>query len=193
RVLQEREVLPVGASTPIPVDVRVIAATHQDLPARVESKAFRQDLYGRLDGFNLVLPALRNRREDIGILVGALLRRMCGTDADDITLQRSAARALFDYDWPQNIRELEQAIRYAVSLASNQTIQLEHLPEKLRKKATPTNALSEDHLLQRAHLTELLTKHRGNVSAVAREMGRQRVSVHRWLKRFGISPKPFRV
>src|SRR5678815_5102621 len=126
RVLQEGEVRPVGASDTIKVDVRVVAATHQDLQARISDGRFRQDLYARLSGFEVSLPPLRDRREDLGSLISTILPRIA-THPHRITLHRSAARLLLRYGWPLNIRELEQALRAAVALAEDGEIRAEHL------------------------------------------------------------------
>ncbi len=192
RVLQEKEVVPVGETRAIKVDVRVVAATHQDLPARVTDGRFRQDLFARLAGFEVGLPPLRARREDIGLLVAALLPRVAGGAAASIKLERAAGRLLFCYDWPLNIRELEQALAAAVALADGNEIGPEHLPAALRGEGPLRAPLDEDDVDLRARLTELLETHRGNVSAIAREMGKARVQVRRWCKRFGLNADDYR-
>jgi transcriptional regulator with PAS, ATPase and Fis domain len=194
RVLQEGEVVPLGATSPVGVDIRVIAATHQDLPALVDSADFRQDLFARLSGFHIDLPPLRERREDIGILISALLPRIVGRDrAATSRLQRSAARALFTHAWPLNIRELELALSAATALADGMQVTLDHLPPTLQSEPTsPVIALQSADDALRKHLIELLEEHRGNVSAVAREMAKARVQIRRWCKRFSIDPETFR-
>ena len=203
RVLQEGEVRPVGGTAVVPVDVRVVAATLRDLPARVAAGAFRQDLYARLCGLVVELPALRDRREDIGLLCGLLLRKLARTGKaqvhlDSARIDRRAAQALFSYDWPLNVRELEHSLAAAVALADGDTLQFENLPaivraafDKLARSSPPPPDSTRDQALHR-QLIELLRSHRGNVSAVARAMGKERVQVYRWLERLNIDARDYR-
>jgi DNA-binding NtrC family response regulator len=192
RVLQEREVRPLGASEPFLVDVRVVAATHQDIPQRIEAGQFRQDLYARLAGFQLVLPPLRERREDIGILVAAILRRM-GGDAEHVTFHRLAARALFSYSYPLNVRELEQALRAAVVFSRGQEIRAEHLPEAIQGSRPPTAlALRPEDQAMRERLLEILRETRGNVAAAARKLNKAPIQIRRWCRRLAIDLAAFR-
>ncbi len=131
RVLQEQEVVPVGDDTPVKVDMRLCAATLRDLDALVEMGLFRRDLYARMFGLELQLPALRERREDLGILLAALLARMPGGDA--VTFTPGAVRALLRHDWPLNIRELEKCLPAAVALAAGAPVDVEHLPMTIRR------------------------------------------------------------
>lgn len=188
RTLQEREVLPVGATRPIPVDLRVVCATHADLDARVALGAFRADLYARLAGLKFRLPSLRERREDLGILIAGLLGRVDGQA--DLRFDREALWAMALYDWPRNIRELEQVLAAAVAWAAGGTIGLAHLPASIAASLHPEPATEEDAL--RNELSAALRKHQGNVSATAREMGKARVQIRRWCKRFGIDPESYR-
>ncbi|HEX4417788.1 MAG TPA: sigma 54-interacting transcriptional regulator [Kofleriaceae bacterium] len=192
RVLQEGEVRPIGASDVVKVDIRIIAATHQDIPARIADGRFRQDLYARLAGFEMVLPALRERREDLGTLIAAILPRL-RSDPERISLHRSAARALLRYPWPLNIRELEQALRAAVALADTGEIRLEHLSEAIRTYTPPTVASMrpEDRVL-RERVVELLREHAGNVTAVGRAMGKAPIQIRRWCRRMQIELSQFR-
>src|SRR5688572_8238992 len=116
RVLQESELRRVGSADPTRVDLRIVAATHQDLEARLTDHRFRSDLYARVAGHVVRLPALRDRREDLGLLTGAVLRRYAEPGAP-LSMSRSAARALFRYDYPLNVRELEHALRGALALS----------------------------------------------------------------------------
>src|SRR5690606_32061786 len=131
RTLQEGEVLPVGGTRPHKVDVRVVSATHRDLKARAAEGGFREDLYARLAGFCVHLPPLAQRREDLGMLIAVLLERIAGPRAASLRLSRSAARALYRYAWPLNVRELEHALAAAVAICDGGEIDLEHLPEEL--------------------------------------------------------------
>jgi transcriptional regulator with PAS, ATPase and Fis domain len=194
RALQERAVVPVGDTTAIPVDLRVCAATHRDLPAMVAAGSFREDLYARLLGVTITLPPLRERRCDLGLLIDALLRRL-GASA---TLTPSAAYAMLRYDWPRNVRELERALATAVVLAGADRIQLEHLPAAIADQVEPAPAPApraepdDDDPELRGRLVAALTAHRGNVSAVAAALGKGREQVYRWARRFGIDPAAFK-
>ncbi len=189
RVLQEKVVVPVGGTAPIPVDVRVISATHRSLEQLIERDEFRDDLRARLAGYEVALPALRDRREDLGLLISALLTRHT---KQPLRFSVNAARALFAWDWPRNIRELEKVLERAIALASSGVIELEHLPLEL-SKPPPAKRPSEDELddARRAELEKWLTEHRGNISAVARSMGKARMQIQRWLKRYGLDARNF--
>jgi len=196
RVLQEGEVRPLGANTAVKVDIRVVAATHQDILARRVAGRFRQDLYARLAGFEMVLPALRDRPEDLGTLIAALLPRVA-PEPERITLDRFAARALFRYDWPLNIRELEQALRAAVALTDTGEIQLEHLSEAIRTYAPPSPeaamaAMEPEDRTLRELLIKHLHEHAGNVGAVGRAMGKAPTQIRRWCDRLQIELSQFR-
>jgi DNA-binding NtrC family response regulator len=187
RVLQEREVIAVGGTRPVPVDLRVVSATHRDLEELVAEGRFRADLLARVSGFRIDLPPLRDRREDLGLLIGNLLERM---DAAAATFSEAAARALFRYDWPHNVRELEKVLSAAWVLAAGQPIDLHHLGEAVR--TAPALVTGEEDEQLRARLVDLLAQHGGNISAVARAMGKARMQIHRWMRRFGIEPGEFR-
>ena len=191
RVLQDGEVRPVGASEALTVDVRVVAATHQDLQKRITDGRFRQDLYGRIAGFEIAMPALRDRREDLGLLIAAILSKVC-PDPERVTLSKAAARALLHHTWPLNIRELEQTLRSAVGLADGGEICLEHLPETIRGRPAPEIAMSPKDRALREQLIALLHEAHGNVAAVGRAMQRAPVQIRRWCNRLQIDLHQFR-
>jgi DNA-binding NtrC family response regulator len=194
RVLQEHEVVPVGSSRAVPVDVRFVAATNRDLSTDVASGAFRADLLARLAGFTVELPPLRRRREDLGLLVAAILRSLEGVDADLVTFDPAVGRAIVAHDWPLNIRELAQVLATAVVLAGGSTVRKEHLPkafwDALDARAASKKDDDPDDL--QALVTRSLREHRGNVAAVARALGKAPMQIHRWMKRFQIDPDTFR-
>jgi transcriptional regulator with GAF, ATPase, and Fis domain len=279
RVIADRSVTPVGEDRAVPVDVRLCAATLRDLNALVEAGAFRRDLYSRLLGFKLRLPALRDRRADFGLLLRARLAEIAG--GDRVTFTPSALFALFRYDWPLNIRELDSVLQRAVALSPDGVIDMLHLElqqsiappprvdshdalilppntgsqDALRPPLSPLAAAeagtgellaararassSQDALVPlprvsaneaagpeaaagsgprpsptlvpverltphglpavspedgalRDRLVELLTEHRGNVVLVARALGRRRMQVYRWARRFGLDLESFR-
>jgi len=185
RVLQEGEVVALGETRPVRVDVRLVSATHQDLAERVAAGRFRNDLHARVRGHVLTLPPLRNRREDLGLLCAELLRRTAGERATEITMARAAARAIMLHDWPHNIRELEHTLGRAVALLDGTELGLDHLPEEIADRARArSNAAGRD----RDRLLELVRRHSGNLSAVARELATSRAQVHRLLRRHGVDP-----
>jgi transcriptional regulator with GAF, ATPase, and Fis domain len=201
RVLQESEVTPVGNTKAIPVDFRLIAATHRDLEAMAEAGTFRPDLLARVEGFTLRLPPLRERREDLGALVAALLRRHAGSNpgsnVDQIRFSLAAARALVHHGWPLNVRELEKALQLAITLSEAGRIDLPHLPPafsqpRAGESTAPPRILSSQADKRREELIELLREHKGNVAQVGRVLGRARMQIHRWMKRYGIKPDDFR-
>jgi DNA-binding NtrC family response regulator len=201
RVMQEQEVVSVGATHPVKVSVRVVSATQRDLKAIVAQGRFRADLLARLAGFSAELPPLRDRREDLGLLIGILLRRLSPADTGQIAFTGRAARALFTYGWPLNVRELEQALRAGLVLAGKGPVDLEHLPASVRTArhadAAPSEPatvakLAADEGNRREQLVELFQKHAGNVSAVAREIGKTRAQVHRWIRRYALQVQHFR-
>jgi DNA-binding NtrC family response regulator len=195
RVLEERRVRPIGATAAAPVDLRVVAATHRDLADQVAAGGFREDLFSRLAGFAVELPPLRARRADLGLLIAALLGRLAGRRAGQVAFTGEALRALLRHDWPRNVRELARCLERALALAGGAPIALAHLPPELREPpapAPPERALSDDDAARRDRLIGLLEQHRGNVSEVARSLGKVRAQVQRWLKRYRIDAERYR-
>jgi transcriptional regulator with GAF, ATPase, and Fis domain len=192
RVLQEGEVQPVGATRPIRVDVRALAATHRPLARLAAEERFRADLYARLNGYTYEVPPLRARIADLPLLLSALLPRVAPNNGDAVTFAPAVVRALIRYPWPLNVRELQQTLARAVVLAQGARIELAHVPREVAAAAAvPGKAaeISDDELHQeelRRELIRLLDAHDGNVSAVARSMGKARMQIHRWMKRFGL-------
>jgi transcriptional regulator of acetoin/glycerol metabolism len=195
RVLQESEVTPVGSTHAVPVDFRLVAATHRDLEKMAAAFSFRSDLLARIQGFTLELPPLRERKEDLGLLVAALLHRHAGATADRIHFSLAAARALVHHDFRLNVRELEKALAVAVTLSDQGRIDIAHLPPGMPAKsetAPPPQTLSAQADERRQQLIELLRTHKGNIAEVARAVGKARMQIHRWMKRYGIDPTDFR-
>ena len=190
RVLQEREVVPVGDASAIPVDVRVVAATLRDLDADVAAGRFRIDLLARLTGLRLTLPPLRERMEDLGVLLADLLARHA--PGRTVELTRPAAAALWQHRWPRNVRELEQALVAGLAQAGGEAIDLPHLPDALRPGAAPAPIAIGTGGDPRAQLAALLREHQGNLAAVARALGTSRTQVHRLLRRYALDRSPNR-
>jgi transcriptional regulator with GAF, ATPase, and Fis domain len=211
RVLQEKEVRGVGSTELVAVDVRVVAATHVDLEAAVAAGRFRADLFARIAGFTVRLPPLRWRREDLGLLIAALLRKLAPDRAGRISLTCEAARALLRHRWPMNVRELEKCLESALVLAQDGRIDLQHLPQAVWRSgavepdlapelrtlepaepAAPLRPLAPEDAHRREELIVLLREHRGNIAAVARVLGKARMQVHRWARRYALRLDDFR-
>src|SRR5437868_5721598 len=193
RFLQESEVLPVGATRPIRVDVRVVAAAQADLRSLVAEGRFRADLFARLDAFTVRLPPLRERREDIGLLVAALLRKLAPERCEELRISPEAALALFRHSWPLNVRELEHSLAVALTVGRDTTIEADHLPEGIRvgrSELVPGGDGDRDRF--REELLALLQRYRGNVAEVARAFGKGRMQIHRWARRYDIDLASFR-
>jgi transcriptional regulator with PAS, ATPase and Fis domain len=192
RVIQEGEVVPVGGTRPERLDLRVVAATHRDLEEMVRAGTFRRDLLARLSGVTLELPTLRDRPEDVPLLIATLLRKLA-PERPDLKLAPEAARLLLEHHWPLNVRELEQALAGALALSGVGTIEREHLPAALRDPPAEAGPeLTEEELRHRDQLIALLRQHRGNLSAVARVVGKGRTQVVRWVGRYRLDPAKYR-
>jgi len=203
RVLQEGSFLRLGDPRVRQANVRFVAATHRDLPRMVKEGSFRGDLYARLNGLTLNLPPLRERREDLCILLSALLLRQ-GVDLERLTVSHEALRALLLHDWPFNVRELEQALAVAMAFARDgERLKLSHLPEEVQRALEHGDSDGEAVEARRParrrggppsrdELVRALEQHGGNVSAVARELETTRMQVHRWAKRHDIDLDSFR-
>ena len=132
RALQEKEVRPVGSTQRVPIKARILTATNRDLAAMVERGAFRKDLYYRLNVVNLRLPSLRDRKEDIPLLVAHFLNKVHRAHPGRFSIHDDALRVMMLYDWPGNVRELENAVERGVTMTSGGEIQLGNLPSALR-------------------------------------------------------------
>lgn len=192
RVLQEREALPVGGTEPVPVDVRVIAATNRDLDDAIREGSFRTDLYYRLNVISLHLPPLRERREDIPLLCDWFLQRFAEQRSEvPKRLSRPALEALAAYDWPGNVRELENALEHAVVLAQGDTIEVEALPKRIlepkveplvSERPLPTPTLE---VVERAYIMWVLRSVGGNKTRAAEILGIDPSTLYRKLARYG--------
>jgi DNA-binding NtrC family response regulator len=193
RVLQEREVMRVGSTQPIDIDVRVIAASNRDLKAAVDEGQMRNDLYFRLNVVTLTLPALRERRDDIPLLAYYYMRKFSTIMERNVQeISTEAMQRLVDYDYPGNIRELSNFIERGVALAHEKTLNIEHLPQNLgslsvrvfkpEMVATPTTLKEQET----EHILHALKMADGNRTQAAKILGIDRVSLWRKLKKLGI-------
>lgn len=206
RALQEKVIRRVGATTEVPVDVRVIAASHRDLKDEVQAGRFRQDLFYRLNVFPITLPPLRERREDISLLAAHFLTKY--GKVHERALQRfepEMLRALTTYSWPGNVRELENVIERAVAISDGPTIKVDALPPEVRGTEgaqLPTEVLVKmpyreavdlaRNRVSRDYLVALMRELGGNVTHAAERAGMERESLHRLLKRYGVRSEDFK-
>ena len=201
RVLQEQEIVPVGSETPVRVDVRVIAATHRDLPVLVREGRFREDLYYRLNVVTITLAPLRERRQDIPLLIDDLLRRLAARhERGPVAVDPEAQRALLMYDWPGNVRELLNVLERALVLAAQDVIRPEHLSEEVRAALLPhsapiiaqgPNAPATEMIplaaVEKRHVLAVLAASDGNRERAARVLQISRRTLSRMLQRWGMS------
>jgi sigma-54 dependent transcriptional regulator, acetoin dehydrogenase operon transcriptional activator AcoR len=190
RVLAEGEALMLGATTPIRVDLRIVAATHQDLEQLCAAGRFREDLLARLGGFVLHLPALAERREDLGMIVSTLIRRLAGASAVRVCFTGDAARALLLHPWERNVRQLELRLASALQIAGDAPITVDHLAlDAPRASAPPRSRWLGADLERREQLIRVLARNGGNITASARELGKPRSQLQRWMKKYAIDPR----
>jgi transcriptional regulator with PAS, ATPase and Fis domain len=191
RVLQEREVRPIGANTSIPIDIRVIAATNRDISELIAEKRFREDLYYRLNVISLRLPSLRERKEDIPLLADGILRKLAaGNHVQNAKISTSAMAILKNYDWPGNVRELENTLEHALNyVGKDRMIQISHLPGNLVPQRAPSEGKRLDEILhdvERLAIIEALRRNKDKKSATARDLGIGRTSLYEKMKKYGI-------
>jgi DNA-binding NtrC family response regulator len=195
RVLQEREVLRVGDSLPRKVDARVIAATHHDLAADVEAGTFRSDLLYRIRVARILLPPLRERREDIPVLVKSFLAQVRAIGEHTVEdVSREAMRLLLDHSWPGNVRELRAAIEYAVINSSSSVLQPDDLPPEILSPLergpgaaqTPAPPPPLDEAESRDQILAVLREVKGNRSEAAQRLGMSRSTFYRRLAELGL-------
>jgi len=175
RVLSEGEVTPIGGHKPRPVRLQLISATHRQLANQVAEGRFREDLYYRLNAATLSLPALRDR-QDFDALVDRLVGDICMSYGEQYRLEESTRRMLRDHHWPGNLRELRNALEVSCALCENHILKGADLPPDVRHGEARGSSLPSQ-----------LAACNGNVSELARRLGVNRSTVHRWLKRDGLS------
>ena len=192
RAIQEREVIPVGATTPTSVDVRIVAATNRDLEEEIVRGAFRSDLYYRLNVIQLHLPPLRDRRGDIPVLANYFLDRSNGDEPGGVSLSEDAMLTLTEYDWPGNVRELENALERASVVTVGPVIDPQSLPDRVRESPAPRLAALETppnptmEVVERAYIQWVLRSEGGNKSRAAEVLGIDPSTLYRKLNRYGI-------
>jgi DNA-binding NtrC family response regulator len=188
RVLQEREVLRLGGTRPIKCDIRVVAATNRDVAAAIKSGVFREDLYFRLNVVNLNIPPLRDRKGDVPLLARHFLIKFSAQMKKNVVrISDEVLAALADYAFPGNVRELVNLIERGTALAQGDAIELEHLPDTLRERATPGFRRVDGQLptleeQEKEYIRRVLEEVDGNQTAAAKILGINRASLWRKLK-----------
>jgi len=184
RVIEDRQVWPVGATKPIPVDVRIIASTNRDLPVEVDAGRFRGDLFYRLNVVHITLPPLRERRGDIPLLVHHLMRRLNGKlRTAFVGIEPDALNALVDQPWKGNVRELENVLERAMVLGGGDKLSLQHFEADARPPTTPLERGLRDALreFERRHVREVLIETGFDKREAARVLGISLASLYRKL------------
>src|SRR5882724_4996332 len=190
RALQEREVKPVGSTERRRIDVRIIAATNRDLDSAIKAGAFRQDLYFRLNVVQVKLPALRERKSDIPLLVTSFLEKFSASQQTSRDISEDAMRHLIAYNWPGNVRELENAIERAVALGSGPIVHVADLPSSLQYRTTERlperNELVPLDELERRAILRTLRETAGDKLQAARILGIGKTTLYRKLKQYNL-------
>jgi DNA-binding NtrC family response regulator len=193
RVLQERQVRPVGGNTSVPVTARIIAATNRDLESEVEQKRFREDLFYRLNVVQIEIPPLRARGNDVLLLAEHFVRKFSERSGKPVHgLAPEAQSKLIAYDWPGNVRQLENTIERAVALTRGEQIMLEDLPERITRFDGSTGVLTDvdlEHVrtleqVERRHIEQAVKHAHGNKTRAAKALGIDRRTLYRKLERY---------
>jgi DNA-binding NtrC family response regulator len=189
RAIQEREVVPVGSTDSIKLDVRLICATNRDLEAEVAAGRFREDLYYRINVMQIVVPALRDRRDDIPLLIRHFLKPYAEkAGRPNITVSREAMKCLINYDWAGNVRELENVVERAVLLVEGEVIVPEHLPEKVRDVSIGIEDPEGKEMtlaeLEKGHILKVMDQVGENKAEAARILGINLATLYRKLDRY---------
>ena len=203
RALQEKEVRPVGATHCIPIKARILAATNRDLAGMVERGTFRKDLFYRLNVVNLRLSPLRERREDIPLLVAHFLNRINSEHPGRFAIHKDALGIMLEYDWPGNVRELENAVERGVAMVTGGEVQLGDLPTQLQNEALSVMRATRKAKTQRAEsgsgeivplavqernaIIDAIRRMNGDKLAAAKHLGIGKTTLYRKLKEYGIS------
>jgi len=195
RVLQEREIIPVGGTTPIKVNVRLIAATNADLERAVPEGIFRADLYYRLNVIPIVIPPLRDRRDDVELLVDHFLKIASDNSGRKRTISKETMELLVNYDWPGNVRELENIIERAVILGEGDEITIDGLPDKIRnhsqqrRKIVMEKAQMTLEELEREYLISVLEATGWQKKKASSILGINASTLYRKIQRYRLSPE----
>jgi transcriptional regulator with PAS, ATPase and Fis domain len=191
RAIQEKEIRPVGSTRRVPINIRILAATNRDLEHAVMQGSFRRDLYFRLNVLNLRIPALRERRQDIPLLIGHFLERMARTSGQEKMLSDDALKAMLAYDWPGNVRELENCLERTYAFTSGPLIHTADLPPEIadlpQQDSPSANGNGSAKILPIAELEKRTILHaiselHGDKLQAARLLGIGKTTLYRKLK-----------
>ncbi|MGE3171204.1 MAG: sigma-54-dependent transcriptional regulator [Planctomycetota bacterium] len=204
RAIQERSIRPVGSNEQVPIDVRIVAATHRNLQRMVDEGRFREDLFYRLNVVRLQVPPLRQRPEDVDVLAGHFLQRL-GAEAGIATMSAGVQGLLRAYHWPGNVRQLRNAIERACALATGSELREGDLPAEIQSGegvlAVPeveSGATFQEMkartiaAVEQGYLESLMRKHKGNVTHSAEEAGMTRSALQKLMQKYGIKSSDFR-
>ena len=193
RVLQERQVRPVGGNVVVPVDARIIAATNRDLESEVEEQRFREDLYYRLNVVQIHVPPLRARGNDVLLLAQHFVRKFAERMGKGVTgISSEAAKKLVEYDWPGNVRQLENSMERAVTLTRFEQLTVEDLPERISRYESSRMTIADvdsEHMLtldqlEKRYIERVLKAAQGNKTQAAKLLGVDRRTLYRKLERY---------
>ena len=194
RAIQEKEIRPVGGTRPVPINVRILAATNRDLDLAVQQGSFRRDLYFRLNVLTLRIPPLRERKQDIPLLIGNVLERINRATEMQHSVGDDALRLMLNYDWPGNVRELENSVERACTTCSLPTIHVADLPTPLRTHQVQARAISESSEvktitplaeLEKRAILRAIEVMAGDKLEAARQLGIGKTTLYRKLKEYG--------
>ncbi|NNL42621.1 MAG: sigma 54-interacting transcriptional regulator, partial [Desulfobacterales bacterium] len=195
RVLEDKEFYPLGSRHTKKVDVRIISATNRGLDKLVEKRLFREDLFYRLNVFRIELPALKHRWDDLPILIRHILRRLCtARDNRRVEISERAMKVLLNFDYPGNVRELENILEHALIICQNDVIDTQHLPDYLRNihathpENTPIDPVSRNtpKNIELDKILRVLSQCNGNKTKAARILGMNRTTLWRKMKQYDI-------
>ncbi|MDF1570645.1 MAG: sigma-54 dependent transcriptional regulator [Bacteroidales bacterium] len=187
RVLESKTFMRVGGNKELTSDFRVICATNKDLEGMVKNGTFREDLFYRLNVLNIKIPPLRERKEDIPLLVNHFIAKYCKSMSRDmLTIEPSAMKHLMNFEFPGNVRELENMIERAIVVGNGKEIRLKDLPLGSEMMSSSVESLGE---LERKHIQKILEKYDWNISRTAKALNVDRVTLYNKIKKFGLKKK----
>ncbi|AOY57754.1 MULTISPECIES: sigma-54-dependent transcriptional regulator [Desulfococcus] len=193
RILEEREFYPLGGNKKITVDVRIIAASNRNLEKRIQEGLFREDLFYRIHVIPILLPPLRDRKEDILPLAEHFLAEFSEGSGKSIkTIEPAVVRKLMESKWPGNVRELENVMEYAVAMAAGDTITSDLITGPMDEKDTIPSFRDAKETFEKEYLIQLLELSGGNVSQAAKTAGKYRADFYVLLRKHGLDPMDFR-
>jgi transcriptional regulator of acetoin/glycerol metabolism len=194
RVLEEREVIPLGGEKPIKVSIKLISATHHDIQSLIADGTFREDLYYRLHGISLTMPPLRDRTDKLE-LIKKIGQSVADEATDKLEWQPEVLQVLERFSWPGNIRQLRNVLRTATALCENNAITLSDLPAEFHRTdneedstSNPEETLNALDLAERDALLNQLEAMHWNISRISKKLGLSRNTLYRRMKRYGINP-----